>query len=129
MWQPSGAGASVAVCGLAGGLVVVDTASHVMARAARAFAICLIAALTGQAAGRAAAVLICWALAAIALAWGQKRGGGQSQRAIVAGAGLLGGIALTALHDIHGPPVLVGACAAVLMVRSRGREDGVLTVR
>ena len=78
MWQPTGAGASVAGAGLLGGV----------------------------------ALFVLLRVPALQAKFGTL---------VV----LLGALALTGIHDIHGPPILVGACIALISIRglaARGRQ-------
>lgn len=76
-WKPTGAGASVAFCGLLGGLAI-------------------------------------WRLVL-----------DRTQRGRLVGGGILAfAVSLTAIHDLHGPPILAGMFVALLMVTFPGSELG-----
>ena len=76
-WKPTGAGASVACCGLLGGLAI----------------------------------------------WRLLRD--RTQRGRLIGGGILAfAVSLTAIHDLHGPPILAGMFMAVLMITFPGSELG-----
>src|SRR5215471_15439390 len=76
VWQPEGAGSSVALCGLLGGLAA-------------------------------------W------LMWGAKPIQPRFGGAIL----ILGALVLTAMRDLHGPPIVAGGCAAAVMLSRDARAS------
>jgi membrane associated rhomboid family serine protease len=110
-WQPRGAGNSVAVCGLAGGLL----AALLLGREAKVSAIGAVfvpywvAALVAYASDSLVVGVGLCALVA-PLGFLIARNGLSRPLAVCLGsAELLGALTLLALHDIHGPALLAGA--------------------
>jgi membrane associated rhomboid family serine protease len=117
-WDPYGAGASIALCGLIGGLVLGLLAwTDPVPLPALLFVLYFVAGLIGYAAGGIIAAVILCVLIGVALPvlirgnappWTLDR--------FVAATGLLGALVLTTLYNNHGPPLIVGACLAALML-------------
>ncbi|HEV7713925.1 MAG TPA: rhomboid family intramembrane serine protease [Asanoa sp.] len=127
-WQPIGGGNSIAICGLAGALAVALLTRPLRASAAwRPDAIgsdlrprdlwmpagvaWWSVALLGTASEAALYIGVAAGVAVqVALVAGGETGRGNRTLGRVVGAGaLLVGVALTALRNIHGPPLLLGA--------------------
>ena len=124
-WQPQGAGNSVAVCGLAGGLL----AALLLGREARAPAIGAVfvpfwvAAIVAYASGSPVVGVGLCALVAPLLGFLVARNGlSRPVAAWVGSAGLLGALTLVVLRDIHGPALLAGALVGAGSLR--GDPDG-----
>jgi len=118
-WQPRGAGNSVAVCGLAGGLL----AALLLGREAKVSAIGAVfvpywvAALVAYASDSLVVGVGLCALVA-PLGFLIARNGLSRPLAVCLGsAELLGALTLLALHDIHGPALLAGALVGAGMLR------------
>jgi membrane associated rhomboid family serine protease len=112
-WKPLGAGSSVAVCGLIGGILAASLAGKAQAGwIARGAALCLVMALAGEAAfGLAGGVVLC-AFSGFLLPIARRREVATAKPDIfVSVVALLGAVALVVLRDIHGPAVLAGAVA------------------
>ncbi len=110
-WKPLGAGSSVAVCGLIGGILAAGLAGKAQAGwMARGAALCLVMALAGEAAfGLTGGVVLC-AFAGFLLPIARRREAATAKPDVfVSVLALLGAVALVALRDIHGPAVLAGA--------------------
>jgi membrane associated rhomboid family serine protease len=130
-WQPHGAGNSVAVFGLAGGLAVLGAVTPDDAGLALplglgvAWVAALLAADIGGAAPTVGAALLA---AGGSLTIRRARRGPLPRATIRAAAAVLtvGALALTAMADIHGPAILAGlaATAGGLAVTSSGRSAG-----
>lgn len=120
-WEPYGAGASVALCGLVGGLLVWLIARRPGAPAlADLFGLCLLVALAGAALGGVWGSLVGAALAGSLLGALARRGALPGLGRGLGAGGLLAGLLLVALRNNHGPPVLVGAGIAALLLWRRG---------
>jgi membrane associated rhomboid family serine protease len=126
-WQPVGAGNSVAVCGLLGGLLVAGLAGHVPAMwIARVSGLYLVVALTGEAAyGFAGAIVLCAAVALFLILF--QIGGRSPFRDSLAFevVALLGAVALVFLRDTHGAATVAGACAGWFMKTHPSSRFGV----
>jgi membrane associated rhomboid family serine protease len=128
-WQEPGGGDSIAICGLAGGVVIWLLAGRSDAsRWAVAAVVCYVAALTGWGFGgiRAAAVAV---LAAV-LVLGVVR-----IRAVVLVGAVACAVALAAISDLHGISLLSGMIAALVITccgvgsTPRSRTDQVFASR
>jgi membrane associated rhomboid family serine protease len=120
-WQPVGAGNSVAVCGLLGGLLVAGLAGAVPALwIARIAGLYMMVALTGEAAfGFAGAIVLCAALVLVLIVF-QMRGRSPFRDSLAFEViALIAAVVLAALQDIHGVATLAGACAGWFMKRRR----------
>lgn len=118
-WEPYGAGASIALCGLIGGLLVwLAEQAEGVPLWAPLFGLCLLAALAGAALastiGSAAGAVLAGVAASALL-----RGSSPARGRYLAGAGILAALLLTALRNNHGPPVLIGAGIAALLLWRR----------
>jgi membrane associated rhomboid family serine protease len=128
-WQPHGAGNSVAVFGLAGGLAALAAADPGDAGLALplglgiAWAVALVAADLG---GRAPTVGAALVAAGGSLAVRQAQRGPLPPAAVGAAAAALaaGGAVLTGLDDIHGPAILAGLALSVPAAARRRRRGG-----
>ena len=118
-WQPRGAGNSVAVCGLAGGLL----AALLVGREAKVSAIGAVfvpywvGALVGYA---SESLVVGVGLCALVAPLGflvARNGLSRPLAVCVGSAGLLGALTLLALHDTHGPALLAGALVGAGMLR------------
>ena len=111
-WQPRGAGNSVTVCGLAGGLLAAPLLLWREAKVSAigaVFAPYWVAALVAYASDSLVVGVGLCALVA-PLGFLVARNGLSRPLAVCVGsAGLLGALTLLALHDIHGPALLAGA--------------------
>jgi membrane associated rhomboid family serine protease len=122
-WEPFGAGASIALCGLIGALLIWLFKYHQPVRTwASLYVVYLIAGLVGYAIGGFVADVI------LAVSFGslfslllRRPGPDQPLARALASAGLVGAGLLSALRDNHGPALLVGAGLAVLMLYDRWR--------
>jgi rhomboid protease GluP len=113
-WKPLGAGSSVAVCGLIGGILAASIAGRAQAGwMARGAALCLVMALAGEVAfGLTGGVVLC-AFAGFLLPIARRREVARAKPdMVVSVVALLGAVALVALRDIHGPAVVAGAVAS-----------------
>ncbi|MEV0713549.1 rhomboid family intramembrane serine protease [Asanoa sp. NPDC050611] len=137
-WQPTGGGNSIAICGLAGALTIALLARPLRPSAAwRPDAISEelrprhlwlpagvawwsvailgteseVALYIGVAAGAAVQIAL--------VAGGEQGRGNRALGRIVATGALLVAVALTALRNIHGPPLLLGAALAYAATRPR----------
>jgi membrane associated rhomboid family serine protease len=122
MWEPYGAGASIALCGLIGGLLVWLLRCHSPVRTfVSVYVVYLIAGLVGYALGGLAGDLICAVLFGVLFSILIRRPGSDQQLARgLAIASLVGACVLTALRDNHGPALLAGAGIAALMLMIDG---------
>ena len=131
-WQPSGAGDSVAVLGLLGGVAVVAWLRRdpplpglrvgVGVPALLWGAIVLVALLAGTFAAGGTAALVVWAVAAVGAGVAVRvvgRGGGEHAGRVLALGVVVLGVALTARADIHGPALLAGVALAAATERGR----------
>jgi membrane associated rhomboid family serine protease len=119
-WDPHGAGSSVAVCGLLGGLLAFTWRHDRRDSWPLEFSFYWMASLAGLALlGPTGAVAACVALALIVGAVRARGANGPAAVGIAVAAMLAGALLLCALMDEHGPPVLAGALAG-LLVRPRG---------
>jgi membrane associated rhomboid family serine protease len=120
-WDPYGAGSSIALCGLIGGLFMWLIRRKELGRpSALMFALGLVAALIGSHVGGIIAAAVGAGLAGSLLGMLFRRDSSERTIARFVGiAGLLGALTLTALRDHHGPPILVGAGLAALLWRQR----------
>jgi membrane associated rhomboid family serine protease len=118
-WEPSGAGSSIALCGLIGGLFADLIGRHRLVwPVALMYALGLVAALVGLDLGGPIAAAISSVLAGSLLGLLLRRDKPEAASARIVGiAGLLGALVLTALRNHHGPPILVGAGLAALFWR------------
>lgn len=117
-WEPFGAGASIALVGLIGGL-----ATWLLWRKGAAkpivliYAVCLVADLLGLALAGYVAGALAAALVGNLLGWLLRREIGQTVIINFVAAVIFGGaLELIALRDNHGPPILVGAGLAAIML-------------
>lgn len=119
LWQPIGAGNSIACAGLMGGLFYLMLQSDTRIDAMPAlYSLYFVAILTGQAlSGTWGAVLL--SVIAGAGFWFLLSRFQTLYRMEpwLAGMGLMYAVALTFLRDIHGPPVLVGTLLALFIAR------------
>jgi membrane associated rhomboid family serine protease len=132
VWQPIGGGNSVAICGLAGALVIALLSPPLAPTSAwRPEAVddplrprqpWMVAGITWWSVallGTVSSLTLVVAAAAGALVQFTLMAGGESGRGnrtlgrVVAVAALLVALALTALRNIHGPPLLVGAALTI----------------
>jgi membrane associated rhomboid family serine protease len=122
-WEPYGAGASIALCGLIGGLLVWLWNYNQPARTWQSlYVVYLIAGLVGYAIGGLTADII------LAVSFGSlfgvlmRRPGSERQLSrLLASAGLAGAVVLTLLRDNHGPGLLAGAGLATLLLNDAWR--------
>jgi membrane associated rhomboid family serine protease len=120
-WEPDGAGSSIALCGLIGGLFTCLIGRRLAWPIAIIYALGLVAALIGFDLGGPIAAAIGGVLAGSLLGLLARRNISEAAIARLVGVvGLLGALALTGLRNQHGPPILVGAgLAALLWSQSR----------
>jgi hypothetical protein len=116
-WEPYGAGSSIALCGLIGGLFAdLIRRRRLVWPIALMYALGLVAALIGLDLGGSIAAAIGGVIAGSVLGLLVRRNTPEAAIArFVGSAGLLGALALTALRNHHGPPLLVGAALAALL--------------
>jgi len=122
-WQPVGAGNSVAVCGMLGGLLIAGLAGAVPAMwTARVSGLYLLVALTGEAAfGFAGAIVLC-AVVALFLILFQIRGRSPFRDSLAFEViALFAAVTLVFLRDIHGVATVAGACAGLRFCRTSPR--------
>ncbi len=126
-WDPHGAGSSVGVFGLLGGLLVyacwkTDFFATLRQRGlltllALLYGVGLFGALVGGDTGNQIIGWLLGALLASALIWLiQLRAPARVIAVYVGLIGLVGAPLMTAWHDIHGPAFLAGACISVLLL-------------
>jgi rhomboid protease GluP len=122
-WEPYGAGASIALCGLIGGLLIWLWKYYQPVRTwASLYVVYLIAGLIGYAVGGFTADII------LAVSFGslfgfllRRPGPDRPLARMLALFGLVGAGVLTLLRDNHGPALLAGAGLATLMLNDRWR--------
>lgn len=132
MWEEAGGGSSIAICGLAGGLIVVLLGSvrrQPVPRAAVPIAVGYVVALTGWGLGgvtAAAASGIIFAVAYFALVMVDMK----HVKLVALIAAVVCALGLLPLRDLHGASLTSGMAAAVLLVairdlahRSRPRQE------
>ncbi len=124
-WQPHGAGNSVAVFGLVGGLsVLLFRGGARVPPITSLFIVYWVAAVAGYAAGGpglAAGICVLFGVPTGVLL---RRKGSERQLALYTGViVLLGEFSLAILHDIHGPATIAGICAG-LVTPLPGRQGG-----
>jgi membrane associated rhomboid family serine protease len=126
-WDPSGAGASIGICGLIGGLAVEQLAERRVSLVASLFSVGLVGALTslevmtGLTSDRAIAsvgiVVTCAALVNVVMLLHRRADNPMPVAVFVAAAVIGGALVLVAWHDNHGAALLagvvVGACIFV----------------
>jgi len=122
-WDPFGAGASIALCGLIGGLLIwLLKYTQPLRSLASLYVVYLIAGLAGYAIGGLTVNIICSVLFGGLFGFLLRRPGPEQPLArALAAAGLAGAGILTILRDNHGPALLVGAGLAALMLNDRWR--------
>jgi len=122
-WEPYGAGASIALCGLIGGLLTWLLKYNQPVRTfTSVYVVYLIAGLVGYAIGGFTLDVILGALFGSLFGFMLRRPGrDQSLARVLAISGLVGAGILTALRNNHGPALLVGAGLAALMLNDRWR--------
>lgn len=117
-WEPTGAGASIALCGLIGGLYVWLVRHDTdLPRIAIIYGTYFVAVLTGAAVAGSLGVLVmfvvCMVLMMLLFLLPKQRRVLVFALAVV----MLGSaIALTAFQDNHGPPLLMGGAVALLLL-------------
>lgn len=120
-WEPYGAGSSVGMFGLIGGLF-----AWLLIRNERVwpitlvYAIYIIVALIGQTIGGNGITDVVSIIAAVlvSVSLNLHRAERMVLR-VIAIAGLLGAVALTLLSNNHGPPIIAGACVGALLCHWR----------
>lgn len=135
MWEEAGGGSSIAICGLAGGLIVVLLGSvrrEAVPRAAVPIAVGYVVALTGWGLGgvsAAAASCVVFAGAYLALVMADMK----HIELVALIAAVACALGLLPLRDLHGASLTSGMVAAVLLVairhlahRSRPRQESPL---
>ncbi len=122
-WEPYGAGASIALCGLIGGLLVWLFKNDQPVRTfASLYVVYLIAFLVGYAIGGFLVAVILGGLVGGLFSFLLRRPGPDRLLAqALFGVGMVGAVTLTALRDNHGPALLMGAGLAALMLNDRWR--------
>ena len=119
-WQPHGAGNSVAVCGLAGALVVALLAGSPVPRLVPMVLLYWCGALLSVRWGAGPLVVGIVAAAAVQLVPSWTVAAGR----LVAGAAIVAALALTAASDIHGAALLAGILLAAATRRPRPAARG-----
>lgn len=124
-WDPYGAGASSALCGLIGGLVIWQIRRHDLRFIASIYAVGLVSALATQAVMTAVAsdsrvsivvsAIVTWLLIN-ALLLLRRRNTSVTASAYYVGAVILLGAVLVVQRDIHGVALLAGLGAATLLL-------------
>jgi rhomboid protease GluP len=116
-WDPHGAGASIALFGLAAGLLVWLFRYHGPVQIASLYLVGLIAALVGLAFGGWIAAAVLAGLVCSGLFWLLRlKGEGRMPARFVVVVGMVGAVVLTVLRDIHGPAILTGVCVGAVML-------------
>ncbi len=130
-WDPHGAGASVALMGLVGGLLVwLLRRNGPVHLVVAVYVVGLVAALCGAVIqGTIGSVVLGALLGSICLWLIQLHAPTRLITSFVGGVGLLGAVVLTAYPDIHGPALLAGACMAALMLWRDPRVNGLAVSR
>lgn len=126
-WQPVGAGNSVAIFGLLGGLIVLSAAAQPDALFALAVGVVVLIVLTimdlgGDAVTAGVIAGVMYALAMPVARWRIAQGATAGPATVLAVAALIVALVLTVLRDIHGPAVLAGT-ATMAALRWGGRHD------
>ncbi|WP_052569426.1 rhomboid family intramembrane serine protease [Ktedonobacter racemifer] len=116
-WDPDGAGASVAMCGLMGGLFIwLLRRRESLSLLVALYLVSLVAALSGAVIGGLIPVILLCVLASSAIFWMFKlHVSSHIIRYSVSFFGLAGALFLLLFHDIHGASLLAGASVAVLL--------------
>lgn len=116
-WDPNGAGASIALCGLIGAMLAWILREPGAARSpVSLYVVYLVAGLVGYALGGLLVDVVLAVLAGGAAGLLMQRPGSEQHLAwLVCGVGLAGALVLTLLRDNHGPPILLGAGAAAAL--------------
>jgi rhomboid protease GluP len=117
-WEPFGAGASIALCGLIGGLLIwLAKYDRPVRTWTSLYIIYLIAGLVGYALGGLTLDVVLAVLFGSLCSFLLRRPGSDQllARALVI-AGLVGACILTFVRDNHGPALLIGAGLAVVML-------------
>jgi membrane associated rhomboid family serine protease len=123
VWEPYGAGASIALCGLIGGLLVwIFEYGQPVRTFASLFIVYLIAGLVGYAIdGFTLDIILAVLFGGVFGVLLRRPGPDRSIARALASVGAAGAIMLTVLRDNHGPALLVGAALAALMLNDRWR--------
>jgi membrane associated rhomboid family serine protease len=125
-WDPYGAGASIGLCGLIGGLVIWQIRHRQLHLIASIYAVGLAAALASEAIGAALisnttiGIVAAGALSALLinllLLLRRRSPDPQASAYYVGGVVMLGALVLTVLRDIHGVALLMGIGVAALLI-------------
>ncbi len=117
-WEPHGAGSSVGLCGLLGGLSVwLLLRNDPVWPIAPVYMVYFLSILVGATMGASFAISMLGAVGINLLAILLQRNSKIASAARVMGsASLLGAVVLTVARDNHGPPIIAGACIAALML-------------
>lgn len=120
LWQPIGAGNSIACAGLMGGLFYLMLQSDTRIDAMPAlYSLYFVAILTGQALSGTWGAVILSVIAGAGFWYLLSRFQTlYRMEPWLAGMGLMYAVGLTLLRDIHGPPVLAGTLLALFMART-----------
>lgn len=118
-WQPEGAGNSVACAGLVGAVLVTLVRRAVpVPSIPTLYALCWVGALTGEAVGGPVGAIVLGVVLGSQLSVLLRQVNHRPAISQFLGiVGLAGAIILALLHDIHGPPIILGACLAAFVTR------------
>jgi hypothetical protein len=116
-WQPHGAGNSVAICGLAGGLLIAALRyGAVMPRPAIVVALLWVAVLTGDALAHSAGAAVAGGLVAWPfLALTHRAGIHDGVYRVAALLGTALAVPLSVMSNLHGPAVLAGLAVGAIL--------------
>ena len=128
-WDPTGAGASVAICGLVGGLVVVQLMDHKLHLVASLFCVGLVAALASAAVmtslnthgvvASVVVIIICAILINVVMLLHRRSTDPGFTLWYVAAVVSIGALVLVTQQDIHGAALLAGLAVGVLLFAAR----------
>lgn len=121
-WDPYGAGASVGLCGLLGGLfVVMISEKRYLNPIFTMLSLYIVVGLIGFASERIYVSLGLFIVVAILMAIIMQRTNRAKLLGILSSwSGLLGGMILLVFHEIHGAAILGGACTAYILLLIQG---------
>lgn len=125
-WDPFGAGASVGLCGLLGGLFIfLIKGKSKMTPIIPVISLYFIAGLLGNASGNYVfSILICLLVAVLQMLAMKNKENIKLISFIIGVLGALGGIILIILKDIHGVAIITGSCMALFInINSENKVD------
>lgn len=121
-WDPYGAGASVGLCGLLGGLIAVMISGKRSLHPIFAM-VCLyiVVGFVGFASEKTYFTIGLFIVVAIIMAAIMRQNNRAKLMSIISGWGsLLGGMILLVFHDIHGVAIIGGVCTAFMILWTQG---------